>query len=618
MADQWHAIHAGKRLGPITLARLRELLDLGKLDKTDLARANQEGPWITVEQAVAGVPSAAPSRQVKATRGSGPLNGAVAAACLFAGAALLVAAWFLLSGSQPDASVAAVAQPMASTAPAAVTSPIVPNATITAETTDAEPTSLAGSAPPEPPPAADAQANQEWAPGQLPATELSTEEAEKTGLAPGLADLVERCMPSCVKLSIYVKAGDKGTGSGFVVDRQGIVATNYHVIEDAISVLCTFPDGREAKSPGYFLVDPSRDLALIFVDPQTHPLAPLPLSATLPRQGEGIFVIGSPLGLSFRVSQGVMSATGKTAEVQQELGHQMLQDYGPDVVWLQSDAAISHGNSGGPWFNMQGEVVGVCTWGVPVGTNLSFGSAVTELSALLSRVPGEQLKPWSELSRTADDGDANDESGDGVTIPSVVTLPSGRAIPIAEALGVDDVASVERLRKRARARGDEFLELQGQGEQGLGLASFRDFKLDGTSILFADSGQLRLLANYKDGQRHSFQIFFDEGGQPALFVQFEDNRRNGVSCYLRGPSPYVVQEVDRNTVTATHLFVADEVFEEVDLAEASLPQALEAAEHIQRTDSAWQQADAALRRTFEKQSEPLRRLRQQRLRGVGR
>lgn len=608
MADQWHAIHDGRRMGPVSLARLKQLLQQGKLLKTDLARENNTGPWITVDTAVAGTDAVAVQhtpRRRAAPKGLSS-RAIVSVGCGVGAAAMLVAVGFLSRGESPPQTGAAV-----SAAVAAKTPPDAPPPTI-------RPTVTIAVEPSAPTP--------EQSPTEIPSAPPAPVASDQPAPPPGdnrLADLVEQRMPSCVNILVYGTDGGKSSGSGFVVDRQGIVATNLHVVDGAAKVVCAFPDGAEVRSTGFFLVDRQRDLALIFVDPKDHALAPLPLAAALPRQGENIFVIGSPAGLSFRVSYGVVSAFARTAEIARDLGSPLegggrRDGFGPDVVWLQSDAAVSHGNSGGPWFNMKGEVVGVCTWGLTSGNDLSFGSAVGELTALLERLPGEPLKPWNELPQgDGAEADLPSEPADAVTIPEAVTLPSGRVIPIANALGPHDVVTMQRLRKRAWARGDEVLDLRGPSDSDLGLASFRDFKLDGTSILAGAPQRLRLIANYQDGARHGYQILFDDAGLPVLFAQYVGNRRDGVHCYLRGQQAYVVQEINRNQVAATHLFVADEVFEDVSLSDESLTEAQTAAEYVKHTDEALRKADAALRQAFEKQSEPERRLRQQRRRAAG-
>lgn len=638
MADQWHVIHNGKRFGPVPLERLKQLVNQGKLLKSDLVRENGAGPWIPLARALSGAaPSAEPVPPQAAQRGKPWAVVAVGSAV--AAVALVSAAWFMsrgaLPGAPPPPDVAlqegaaqdvalpdhalTAARPVTPTGDAAPSATIVPNTTAAADSPKDSSTNSPGG---ESAAATDAAVAESAAANT---TDPAKTAEEKPDIPPGdqrLADLVEKCMPSCVKILNFGKDGGRSTGSGFVVDAQGIIATNHHVVKDAASLVCTFSDGSEAKSPGFFLVDPRRDLALIYCDPRSHAMTPLPRAETLPRQGESIFTIGSPLGLSFRISSGVISGLCHTAEVAGELrptlGIDLNEVLGQDVMWLQTDAAISHGNSGGPWFNLQGEVIGVCTWGVPGSSSLSFGSAVGELDQLIERLPGEAVKPWSELPTDQQaESDEPEDPADRIVFPRSVTLPSGREIPILDALGADDVLSAARWPKREAARGDELLELKGPDDTRLGRASYRNFQLDGISVLRGKQRRLWLLANFVDGRRQGYHVLCDEQARPVLLAQFEDHKRHGVSCYLRGGETYAVQEFSRGKATATHLFVADEVLEGVALTDERFPEAADAAAYIQQTDDAWHQADAMLRQTFEKQIEPERKLRTQRRRAAG-
>lgn len=429
---------------------------------------------------------------------------------------------------------------------------------------------------------------------------------------PALADLVQRTMPSCVKISNFTRQGGRSIGSGFVVDAAGVIATNFHVIHDAASAVCTFADGTEAAVTGFLAADLSRDLALLTIAAEDAGLKPLPLAKDLPRQGESIFAVGSPLGLSFRVSNGIVSAVCKTAEVDQDLfGDEEFPlsiKFEPDMTWLQSDAAISHGNSGGPWLNMRGEVVGVCTWGLTSGNSLSFGSAVTELQKLVAGLPNVEPTPLAKLPRPETSPSEEDAPSPGrpgaIRLPTEVALPSGRTVPILEALSSDEFKSLDRAQTWTKARGGEVVELITDDHRRLGTASHRRFKLDGLSVVMHDREHRRLWANYRDGARDSYHILFDAAGQPVLFMQFAENRRHGVSCYLREDKAYVVEETERGKVIATHLVTAAKTYEDVDLADDSIPETQAAREYVQQLTDDWKAAEATLKRTFEKHVEP--------------
>lgn len=139
-------------------------------------------------------------------------------------------------------------------------------------------------------------------------------------------------------------------GSGFVYDSDGHVVTNYHVVQGATSLTVTLADGStyDATVVG---TDPSTDLAVLKVDAPTDELHPLVLGDSGDvAVGDGVVAIGSPYGLEETVTSGIVSALGRTIESTN--GYSI-----PGTI--QTDAAINHGNSGGPLFNLNGQVIGV-------------------------------------------------------------------------------------------------------------------------------------------------------------------------------------------------------------------------------------------------------------------
>ncbi|HVP61165.1 MAG TPA: trypsin-like peptidase domain-containing protein [Myxococcaceae bacterium] len=197
---------------------------------------------------------------------------------------------------------------------------------------------------------------------------------------PSLAPLVERISPSVVSLTVLAPArlppgherflGSRSLpmqqrgGSGFIVDRSGLVVTNNHVVEGASAISVQLEDGRrlDAELVGR---DAPTDLALVRLRslPPDLPAARLGDSDRL-RVGDWLLAIGNPFGLSTSVSLGILSATAR------DLGS------GPYDEFLQTDAAINPGNSGGPLFDMAGEVIGVNTAIVNNGSGSRIGFAI--------------------------------------------------------------------------------------------------------------------------------------------------------------------------------------------------------------------------------------------------
>ena len=140
-------------------------------------------------------------------------------------------------------------------------------------------------------------------------------------------------------------------GSGLIVDANGIVVTNAHVIEGASRIVVTTLDGRELDAD-VLGSDRDADLAVLKVKARGLPAVPLGRSTDL-MIGETVIAIGNPFGLSHTVTSGVLSALGRT--VPSDRGERVFTDF------LQTDASINPGNSGGPLVNILGEVVGINT-----------------------------------------------------------------------------------------------------------------------------------------------------------------------------------------------------------------------------------------------------------------
>jgi serine protease Do len=134
-------------------------------------------------------------------------------------------------------------------------------------------------------------------------------------------------------------------GSGFVIDPNGYVVTNYHVVKDADEIIVNLGDRRELKAK-VVGTDSRSDIALLKVDAKNLPVVKIGSSEKL-KVGEWVMAIGSPFGFDHSVSVGIVSAIGRNLP---------SENY---VPFIQTDVAINPGNSGGPLFNLDGEVVGI-------------------------------------------------------------------------------------------------------------------------------------------------------------------------------------------------------------------------------------------------------------------
>src|SRR6478736_7970930 len=173
-------------------------------------------------------------------------------------------------------------------------------------------------------------------------------------------------------------------GSGFVIDPQGYIVTNNHVIEGADDIEVNFADGSKLKAK-LIGTDTKTDLSVLKVEPK----APLKFvkfgDSSVMRIGDWVMAIGNPFGFGGSVTVGIISGRGRNINA------------GPYDNFIQTDAAINKGNSGGPLFNMKGEVIGINTAILsPTGGSVGIGFAVPASTA--SPVI-EQLRQFGETRR---------------------------------------------------------------------------------------------------------------------------------------------------------------------------------------------------------------------------
>ena len=142
----------------------------------------------------------------------------------------------------------------------------------------------------------------------------------------------------------------RALGSGFVIDKTGHIVTNYHVVQGAKTIQVSFSDNERFKAT-VVGVDPSTDTAVLQVHVKSRALRSLPLgNSDAVRVGDQVIAIGNPFGLDRSVTAGIVSAVQRTISAPNQLSI-------PHVI--QTDAALNHGNSGGPLLNAEGQVIGV-------------------------------------------------------------------------------------------------------------------------------------------------------------------------------------------------------------------------------------------------------------------
>jgi serine protease DegS len=250
----------------------------------------------------------------------------------------------------------------------------------------------------------------------------------------------------------YRQRIERSLGSGVIVDAMGTIVTNQHVIAGADSIRVQLADGRiaDAKIVGQ---DPDTDIAILDLDIDNLPIMPMGRSDTL-RVGDIVLAIGNPYGLSQTVTQGIVSATGRG-----QLGLATFENF------IQTDAAINLGNSGGALIDTHGDLVGINTavlnrsFGGPEG--IGFAIPVNLVRGVMEQIlmNGHVVRGWLGFmpqDLTEQQAAQVGTSGGGVTVVNILVRSPAyeagmRPGDIVTALGGEPVHSAQDLVARVSA-----------------------------------------------------------------------------------------------------------------------------------------------------------------------
>jgi putative serine protease PepD len=286
-------------------------------------------------------------------------------------------------------------------------------------------------------------------PGSTTIRQVTVESGEPTATSTtSIAEIVERSSPSVVEITVTGGAdsenpfGDGGVaqGSGFVYDEAGHVITNQHVVGDAETASVRFPNGsvHDAEVVG---TDPSTDLAVLRVDAPASLLEPLELgNSDALSVGDSVIAIGSPFGLDQSVTAGIVSALHREIS--------SPNNFAIDDA-IQTDAAINHGNSGGPLLDLSGRVVGVNAqiesesggnvgvgFAVPSNTVKRIATALIADGAVEHAYLGVSLDSADEGegARVTDVRNGTPAAEGGLRAGDVITAAGGQAVADADDL----------------------------------------------------------------------------------------------------------------------------------------------------------------------------------------
>jgi serine protease Do len=238
-----------------------------------------------------------------------------------------------------------------------------------------------------------------------------------------------------------------GLGSGVIIDKRGLVLTNFHVVKGADEILIRLSDKREYR--GQILgTDPKTDLAVVKFQPD-HELTVASLgNSDALRVGEWAIAIGNPFGLDQTVTVGVISATGRS-----DVGIATYENF------IQTDASINPGNSGGPLVNLKGQVIGVNTAIVAAGQGIGFAIPINMVKRVVDQLvdKGKVVRGWLGVALQPLSPDLAQSLGlagtNGAVVGSTITgspaaqagLQQGDVILAYDSTPVDDYRHVQRL-----------------------------------------------------------------------------------------------------------------------------------------------------------------------------
>jgi serine protease Do len=269
-------------------------------------------------------------------------------------------------------------------------------------------------------------------------------EASEAGQAPHARltakDIVQRSSPAIVQIEAgNAKRGTGFVGTGFVVDKLGIIATNLHVIAGESSIRVKMLDGEQYQVSVIAGVDPARDLALLQIQPKKDlPVLRLGDSDAI-SAGDQIVAIGNPLGFNYSVTSGLVSQVrpvcGK-AEI--ATGAQGCKQ---ELKVLQISAPISPGSSGGPLFNQFGEVIGITTAIVTAGQNLNLAVPGNYLKPLIAHHAAISTERFAQETQGIEDGAGGRPDDDGIEI--IRKIPALEGV-VYDGCDVDDISEIVR------------------------------------------------------------------------------------------------------------------------------------------------------------------------------
>ena len=248
-------------------------------------------------------------------------------------------------------------------------------------------------------------------------------------------DIVQRSSPAIVR----IEAGTEKLGTGFIVDKAGVVATNLHVVAGESAIKIRLQDGTQYQVEQIAGLDPERDLALLRIKPKKDlPTLRLGDSDAM-TAGDQIVAIGNPLGFDNSVTSGLISQVRHRPCGPDDAAAQRCRQ---ELTVLQISAAISPGSSGGPLFNQFGEVVGVTTAIITAGQNINLAVPGNYLKPLVAKQSAIPTDIFAKETKIADEhGGGGDDNNRNVRIVHNVPI---HELAVFDGCKSDDIVEIVR------------------------------------------------------------------------------------------------------------------------------------------------------------------------------
>jgi serine protease Do len=311
----------------------------------------------------------------------------------------------------------------------------------------------------------------------------------------------------------------KSLGSGFVIDREGYILTNNHVVEKASSIKVKLSDEKEydAKIVGR---DPKTDIALIKIDVNHELPSAIFGDSDKLEVGDWVVAIGNPFGLEHTVTAGIVSAKGRVIGA------------GPYDDFIQTDASINPGNSGGPLLNLKGEVVGINTAIVSGGQGIGFAIPINVVQGLLP-----QLKSKGKIAR----------GWLGVVIQKI-TPEIAKSFKLKETEGalVSDVMEDGPAEKAGIKRGDVITSYNGK--------NIKDNEMLPRLVAATEIGKKIKLGIIRDGKPMGIEIVIGELPEEGLKASKKPEVEKDFGLVVQDITPEIAKHLnlkDRRGVIAT-------------------------------------------------------------------